>query len=125
MMKKTFGLLAIAGLMILGVPGERAQALSLASPGVSSTAKYASEGFTTEVRGGRGGRGGGGRHFGGGGRHFGGGFRGGGRHYGYRHYGFRPRYYAPQPYYYAPRPRCRIVYTYYGPRRICRPLRYW
>lgn len=127
--RKAMGFVAIAALMALGTPVERAQALSLASPGASSTAKYASEAMTTEVRGGRGGRGGG-RHFGGGGRHFGGGFhRGGGRHFGhrhfgYRHYGFRPRYYGPS-YYYAPRPRCRIVSTYYGPRRICRPYRYW
>ena len=120
-MSKMFGFLAVAGLLLVGAPMDRAQALSLSNPVGAGTAKYVSEGFTTEVRGGRGGghRGGGGPHFGGGGRHFGGGFRGGGRHYGFRH-----RYYGPR-YYYAPRHRCRIVLTHYGPRRICRPWRYW
>lgn len=114
-MNKMFGFLAVAGLLLIGAPMDRAQALSLSNPVGAGTAKYASESFTTEVRGGRGGghRGGGGRHFGGG-RHYGG---------GYRHYGFRYRYYAPR-YHYAPR-RCRVVLTYYGPRRICRPWRYW
>ena len=117
-MSKMFGFLAVAGLLLVGAPMDRAQALSLSNPVGAGTAKYVSDGFTTEVRGG-GHRGGGGRHFGGGGRHFGGGFRGGGRHYGFRH-----RYYGPR-YYYAPRHRCRIVLTHYGPRRICRPWRYW
>lgn len=47
------------------------------------------------------------------------------RHY-YRHHFFRPRYYgygyAPiyyGPRYYHPRRFCRIVLTYYGPRKIC------
>ena len=103
---------------------------------------------------------GGGAHFGGGGFH-GGGFHGGGfraapafhgggyryggfRHYGggfhrhgvyrpnygYRHFHRRHYYGGYYPYYHAPR-RCRIVWTYYGPRRICRwhrwhhPYRYW
>lgn len=99
---------------------------------------------------------GGGGHFGGfhGGGFHGGGFRaapafhGGGYHYGgfhrfggyggyQRHWGYRPyygyrhfhrRYYGGYyPYYHYPR-RCRIIWTYYGPRRICRwhhPYRYW
>lgn len=100
---------------------------------------------------------GGGGHFGGfhGGGFHGGGFHaapafhGGGYHYGgvhrfggydgyHRHWGYRPyygyrhfhrRYYSGgyYPYYHYPR-RCRIVWTYYGPRRICRwhyPYRYW
>ncbi|SPP91522.1 MULTISPECIES: hypothetical protein [Bradyrhizobium] len=106
--------------------------------------------------GGGGFRGGGG-HFGGfrGGGFHGGGFRaapafhgggiryGGFRHYGgyhrygiYRpHYGYRHfhrRYYVGgyYPYYHYPR-RCRIIWTYYGPRRVCRwprwhyPYRYY
>lgn len=99
---------------------------------------------------------GGGGHFGGfhGGGFHGGGFRaapafhGGGYRYGgfhrfggyggyHRHWGYRPyygyrhfhrRYYGGYyPYYHYPR-RCRIIWTYYGPRRICRwhhPYRYW
>ena len=50
-------------------------------------------------------------------------------HYGYRH--FHRRYYGGYyPYYHYPR-RCRIIWTYYGPHRICRwhrwhhPYRYW
>lgn len=51
-------------------------------------------------------------------------------HYGYRH--FHRRYYVGgyYPYYQYPR-RCRIVWTYYGPRRVCHwprwcyPYRYW
>jgi len=60
------------------------------------------------------------------------------RHYGYRRHHFAPRYYGFAPYYgiapyygyssyydyapryYYPRRSCRIVYTYYGPRQICR-----
>lgn len=105
-MSKMLGFLAVAGLLLAASPIERANAMSMSNPGAAGTAKYASEGFTTEVRGGHGGG------------HRGGGFRG------YRHYGFRHRYYAPR-YYYAPRHRCRIVLTYHGPRRVCRPWRYW
>ncbi len=98
-------------------------------------------------------RGGGGHFHGGGFR--GGGFHGGGfraahiggyryggiRHGGYhRHWGYRPHYgyrhihrrhfygYGGYyPYYSYPR-RCRVIWTYYGPRRVCRwhyPYRYW
>jgi hypothetical protein len=114
-MKRMFALIAVAGLMLAASPVERAQAMSLSSPGIAGTAKYASEGFTTEVRGGHGGgrRGGGGRHFGGGGRHW----RDGGRHWGGRRFYGGPSYYAPR--------RCRIVLTYYGPRRVCRPRYRW
>lgn len=106
--------------------------------------------------GGGGFRGGG---FHGGGAHFGG-FRGGGfraapafhgggvryggfhRHGGFHRYGiYRPHYYGHRhfhrryyggyyPYYHYPR-RCRVIWTYYGPRRVCRwhrwhyPYRYW
>lgn len=66
-----------------------------------------------------------------------GGYRYGGfRHYGvhrpyYRHHFHRRVYYGGYyPYYHYPR-RCRIIWTYYGPRRVCRwprwhyPYRYW
>jgi hypothetical protein len=62
-------------------------------------------------------------------RHWGGGgyYR---PYYGYRHFR-RPYYYGGNyPYYHHPR-RCRIIWTYYGPRRVCRwhrwhyPYRYW
>src|SRR3954452_268898 len=74
----------------------------------------------------------------------GGGYRYGGvRHYGgyHRYGGYRPAYYGHRhfhrryyggyyPYYSHPR-RCRVIWTYYGPRRVCRwhrwhhPYRYW
>lgn len=51
-------------------------------------------------------------------------------HYGYRHFR-RPHYVGGYyPYYNYPR-RCRIIWTYYGPRRVCHwprwqyPYRYW
>ena len=62
-------------------------------------------------------------------------FRGGGMRYGYRHAYHRPhfyhrhhfhrRFYAPRYYgypdYYGYRHRyCRVIWTYYGPRKICR-----
>jgi hypothetical protein len=181
------GLAAAAMLLLTATAGQRAQALSLINPGTAPSAKYASDGLTTEVRGGhghggggfRGGggggfRGGGGGGFRGGGAAFhgggfrgggaaihGGGFRGGGAvfrgggfrtgpafhrgggyrfaapgivrhhhigprraHFHHRHH-FRPRYYGyapayyPQRYYY-PRRFCKVVWTYYGPRKICR-----
>src|SRR5882757_3597200 len=68
---------AAAVLVLSAAPQQRAEALSLASPGTLPVAKYASEGMTTEVRGGHGGHGGGGFH-GGGAAFHGGGFRGGG-----------------------------------------------
>jgi hypothetical protein len=156
--------LASAGVaaVLMLAPAQRAQALSLASPGaVPLSAKYVSDGLI-EVRGGHGGghgsggggggfRGGGGGFHGGGGGFHGGGFRGGGaafhgggfragpafhggfhrggfagrhvfvghrHHFRGRHF-FRPRFYGGYyPYYYGP--RCRVIWTYYGPRRICR-----
>ena len=124
---------------------DRADALSLASPAMAPAAK-ASAGITTEVRGGHGGHGGGhgGFHAGGfracpamhagGIRHFGG--------HGFVRHGFaRPRFYAPvyahhhrhhfhrrffayryaPAYYYGyPHRYCRVIWTYYGPRKICR-----
>jgi len=64
---------------------QRAEALSLASPGMAPSAKYATDGTTIQVhdRYGRGRRGyyGGGGYRGGGGYHGGGGYRGGGATY--------------------------------------------
>jgi hypothetical protein len=132
---RSLSLAAAAILALSAVPGQRAEALSLINPGAVPTAKYASEGLTTEVRG-HGGHGHGGYHGGGGGYH-GGGFRsahvfhgGGFRHGGFafrhhrfhhRHFFYGPSYYGP--YYYSYRP-CRTVWTYYGPRRICH-YRHW
>jgi len=51
-------------------------------------------------------------------------------HYGYRHFHRRYYYGGYYPYYHYPR-RCRIIWPYYGPRRVCRwprwhyPYRYW
>ncbi len=104
--------------------------------------------------GGRGGHGGGGHFGGGGGRHFGGGghggthfpggayhfapaMHGGGHHFGGYHYGggyrfahhhrhfYRPYYYGSYaPSYYYPYRRCRVIWTDYGPRRVCHH-RHW
>ncbi len=61
-----------------------------------------------------------------------GGYRVGGYHYGgypywHRHHRFYRRFYGGlyypyyySDYYYYPYRRCRIIWTYYGPRRICR-----
>ena len=157
--------LAAAAVFVLAAASpQRAEALSLASPGAAPLAKLVTEEMAIQVRGGHGhgggGRGGGGFHGGGGFRgggaaFHGGGFRGGGvaihgggfraapafrgggfryggiRHGGYRvaphyrHHHFHRRYYAPayyaSPRYYSyPRRYCRVVWTYYGPRKICR-----
>jgi hypothetical protein len=134
-------------LALSAVPIERAAAMSPINPGAAPSAPSATDDLI-QVRGGHGG-GGGGHGFGGGhmgGGHIGGGhfagarFGGGGgwhgarvahfggyRYGGFRHYGgyrfahfhhhrrfFHGGYY---PYYYHH--RCRIVWTYYGPRRVC------
>jgi hypothetical protein len=154
--------LAAAAIFVLAVsPQQRAEALSLASPGTAPSAKVATEEAVIQVRGGHGGgghghggggggfRGGGGFHGGGGGFHggviHGGGFRAapvfrGGGYGGYRavhHGGYRQayfrlhfvhrhhfrRFYGPSyyPAYYGyPHRYCRVVWTYYGPRKICR-----
>jgi hypothetical protein len=128
-------------LALTAAPGERAEALSLINPGGAPTAKYASGGIATEVRGGHGGHGGGGFHGGSfhGGRAalHGGGFRsahvlhgGGFRHSGFAHHQhfhrhhFHRRFYAS---YYDdyPHRRCRIIWTYHGPRRICHWRHRW
>jgi hypothetical protein len=198
---RCLGVTAAAVFALAAASHHRAEALSLASPGTAPSAKFATDGLTTEVqhRGGMGGggfRGGGGgfhgggfRGGGGGGGFHGGGFRGGGaafhgggfrgggaafhgggfrgggmaihrggfraapvfhggghrfvhrhafhrphfhhrRHFHSRFY-LAPAYYT-YPAYYYPR-RCRVILTYYGPRKICRPwwrhryyaYRYW
>lgn len=187
---RCLGATAAAIFALAAASQQRAEALSLASPGMAPSAKFATDGLTTEVRhggGGRGGgfRGGGGGFRGGGAAFHGGGFRGGGvaihrggfraapvfrgggyraapvfhgggYRYGYRHAYHRPHfyhrrhfhrriYYAPSyyayPRYYSyPRRYCRVIWTYYGPRKICKyrpwrhhwrhryyryPVRYW
>lgn len=179
---RRLGITAAALFAFAAMSDQRAEAVSLASPGAAPAVKYAIDGVTTEVRhGGHGGGGfrgggggfrGGGFHgggfrgggFHGGGRAFHGGgfrgggfavhrgfrpapvFRGGGMRYGYRHAYHRPhfygrphfhrRFYAPRYYgypayygypgYYGYRHRyCRIVYTYYGPRKICKIRPWW
>jgi hypothetical protein len=135
--------LAAATLLLLAAaPGQRAEAMSPISPAMAPTANAASGGLVTEVRGGHGGGGGhmgGGFHGGGGGWHGGGmhvgGFHGGGFHGGrafhgggfhhgsfrfaHHHRHFIGGYYYPSYYPYYYHPRCRVVWTHYGPRRIC------
>jgi hypothetical protein len=136
--------LAAAALFALStVPIERAAAMSPINPGAAPSAQSTADDLMIQVRGGHGGGGGGGHgggHFGGG--HFGGGHIGGGgwhgarvAHFGGYHYGgfhrgyrfahvhhrrfFHGGYY---PYYHH---RCRIVWTYYGPRRVCGHRHHW
>ena len=141
---RSLALAAAAVLVLTAATSQRAEALSLINPGTAPAAKFASDGLTTEVKGGHG-HGRGGFHGGG----FRGGYRAGPAFYrggGYRHaapgivrhhhfvprrayfhhrHHIRPRYfgyapvYYPQRYYY-PRRFCRVVWTYYGPRKICR-----
>jgi hypothetical protein len=189
---RRLGVTAAALLAFAAASQQRAEALSLASPGAAPSAKFATDGLTTEVQhrghGGGGFRGGGGGGFRGGGGGFRGGgfhgggfrgggaafhgggfrgggaafrgggfrgggvaihrggfraapvFRGGGMRYGYRHIYHRPhfrhrhhfhrRFYAPAyysyPYYYGYRHRyCRVIWTYYGPRKICKYRPWW
>ena len=158
-----------AAVFALAASQQRAEALSLASPGTAPVAKYATDGLTTGVRHGGGGHGGGG--FRGGGAAFhGGGFRGGGMaiqrggfraasvyrgggfraarvyHGGGYRYGYRQAYHRPYfyhrrhfhrrfyvapayygyPSYYGYRHRyCRVIWTYYGPRKICKFRPWW
>ena len=128
-MKRLFGFLAMAGLMLFALPAERAQAVSLINPATTASSKYLSDNLVVEVRGG---------HRGG----FRGGFHGGGRHFGRAHFGrphfvhhrpfivhrhvWRPRPYIYPSYYYAqPRLFCRRVWTDFGPRRVCRHRPWW
>jgi hypothetical protein len=133
---RCLSLAAAALLTLSAAPGQRAEALSLINPGAAPTAKYTSDGFVTEVRGGHG-RGGGGYHGGGGGRFHGGGFHGARFHAGpafhgsrfhrggfaFRHHRFHHRRFFYAPSYYA-HPYCRVIWTYHGPRRICH-YRHW
>ena len=48
--KKILGFLAIGGLLVLAAPAERAQAVSLASPGIAAAVQDDSSKLTTEVR---------------------------------------------------------------------------
>src|SRR5260370_40463574 len=75
---RSLGLAAAAMLMLSAATSERAEALSPINPASAPAAKHASDGLTTEVRGGHGGHGGGpgGGHSGGPPK--GGGFLGGG-----------------------------------------------
>jgi hypothetical protein len=140
---------AAAAIFVLSAASiQRADALSPISPGAAPAAKSVSAGLITDVRGGHGGggghggfHGGGGHgmHFGGGGGRFfhGGGFRGGHvfhgggfRHGGFafgphRHFFHHRRFYGSYyGDYYYPYRRCHIVWTYYGPRRVCH-FRHW
>ena len=87
---RRLGVTAAALLAFAAASQQRAEALSLASPGTAPSAKFATGDVTTEVRhGGHGGGGGGFRGGGGGGfRGGGGGFHGGGFHGGGFHRGF-------------------------------------
>ena len=155
---RLLGIAAAATLMLTAGTARRAEALNLINPATSPATKAATDDLVTQVRHG-GGHGGGGHFHGGGGfrgggAHIGGiraapAFHGGGYRYGgvhryggfhrygiYRpHYGhrhFHRRYYVGgyYPYYHHPR-RCRIIWTYYGARRVCRwhrwhhPYRYY
>jgi hypothetical protein len=72
--KRIMGFLAIGGLLVLAAPAERAQAVSLASPGIAAAVQDDSTKLTTEVRWG----------------HHHGWHRGWHRHHGWhRHYGWR------------------------------------
>lgn len=150
---RTLAVTAAGFLMLSAVANEPAEA-ALVSPAGAPSARQVSDALTTEVRFG-GGHGGGfhGGGFRGGGFH-GGGFRGGGFHGGgfrgghfhggsfrafhggYRYGGarfvHRRHFYRPYYGYYAPyyHRRCRIIWTYHGPRRVCwrrhwHHWRYW
>jgi hypothetical protein len=136
--------LAAAAIFVLSVAaGQRADAMSPISAGGAPPSTHAAEGLITQVRGGGGhgggghgggGHGGGGFHgggFHGGGFHgggFHGGFHGGGFHAGHAFHGggfrfahrhhFHGGYYAPY-YYDYPHHHCRVIWTHYGPRRVC------
>ena len=137
--------LAAAAALLLSAAPQRTRAMSLITPGAAPAAKTSSDALT-EVRGGHGGGGHGGGGFHGGGFH-GGGFHGGGFHGGFHgggwhgggwhgggwhggwhghrfgHFHHRRFFYGggyyPSYYGYYHRPYCRVIWTYYGPRRIC------
>jgi hypothetical protein len=127
----------VAALLLMSVT-QRAEALSPISPGSSPAVTIASD-TLVPVHGGHGGGG----HMGGGGGHWGGGHMGGGgvfhgggafhggwhgggvhigapifhHHFVRRFYGYAPGYYAD--YYAEPYGYCPLVWTPYGPHRIC------
>ncbi|HEY7843580.1 MAG TPA: hypothetical protein VID30_07875 [Bradyrhizobium sp.] len=144
---RSFALAATAALTLTIAVGQRADAMSLITPGATPAAKAAS-GALIQVRGGHGGGGHGGGGHGGGGFHgggfhgggfhgggfhgsHGGGWRGGGWHGGWHGGGFHHRGFAHfhhrrffhggyYPYYgYYHHPRCRVIRTYHGWRRVC------
>jgi hypothetical protein len=81
--KNFFGFVAVAGLLFVAAPAERAQALSLSGPGIAASVQgAAADGVTTQVQY----------------RHGYRGHRGYGRpHYGYRrHDGWRRPHFAPR-----------------------------
>ena len=85
--KKIFGFVAVAGLLFVAAPTERAQALSLNGPGIAAAVQNGpSESLTTEVQYRRDHRG----------------FRGH-RGYGRPHHGWRRPHYAPRPHFYGRR----------------------
>jgi hypothetical protein len=47
--KTILGLAAVSGLLVIAAPADRAQAMSLSSPGASTSANQASESMATEV----------------------------------------------------------------------------
>ena len=122
-------LAAAAVFALSAVPIERAAAMSPVSPGLAPPLNSTADDLMIQIRGGGHGGGGhgGGGHIGGG--HFGGHFGGGGwhgarvAHFGGFHRGFHHRRFfhgGYYPYYYPYyHHRCRIVWTYYGPRRVC------
>ena len=141
-------MLAAAAVLTLSLAvGQRTEAMSLITPG-ASPAKAAGDGLI-QVRGGHGGGGhgggghggfhgggfhGGGMHaFRGGGGWHGGGWHGGGMRFGGFHGGHRFAHFHHHrrffyggyyPSYYSYYLSCRIIYTYYGPRRVC-GYRHW
>lgn len=113
-MKKCLAGLALAAMAVLATP-QQASALSLLDPfGAASRHLSDNKGMVEEVR--FRGRGFGRGHFRG--------FRGFRAHRGWRvRRAWRPRYFVPR-YYVAPPRRCRVIWTYYGPQRVCR-YRWW
>ena len=121
-----WGLAAAAVLALSAATSQRADAMSPINAGGAHSGAPASSALITQVRGGHGGggHGGGGFHAGGfhggfhgGGIHVGRAFHGGGVGFGHRHH-FHGGYYAPY-YYDYPYRHCRIIWTHYGPRRVC------
>src|SRR5215471_4955780 len=127
------GLMAAATLILSVAASQRTEAMSPINPGPTRAAQDIADDLTIPVRGGHGHggggwhgggghwHGGGGHWHGGGGWHRGGGWHGGGWHHArFHHFHHRRFFYGGYyPYYsntyYYPW-RCRIVYTYWGPR---------